>query len=213
MNNGLDFALPRLYAITDTQLSGLSHTAQVAALCAGGAKLVQLRAKGLSAEEFARDARQALQIARQHQARIIINDRVDVALAVGADGVHLGQDDLPVEQARRLLGKTAIIGLSTHNLDQALTATSQPIDYLAVGPIFATVTKSDTEAVVGLDGLRVIRARTLPTPMVAIGGIQASNAADVLGAGADSVAIISSLVGDSSAIERRTAQFLQAISH
>jgi thiamine-phosphate pyrophosphorylase len=184
------FQLPRVYPLTDVQLSGLSHAEQVRLLTLGGASLIQLREKGMPALEFYEQARTAKRSAVQ----LIINDRVDIALAAGADGVHLGQDDLPPEAARKLLGPRAIIGYSTHNVDQAISATKLPIDYLAIGPIFSTTTKSDTAPVLGLEGLRAVRLAIGEFPLVAIGGITVGNARAVIAAGADSVAVISALL-------------------
>ncbi len=184
------FQLPRIYPLTDVQLSGLSHAEQVRLLSFGGASLIQLREKRMPALEFYEQARAA----QQYGVQLIINDRVDIALATSADGVHLGQDDLPPEAARKLLGPQAIIGYSTHNVDQAISATKLPIDYLAIGPIFSTTTKSDTAQVLGLDGLRAVRAAVGGFPLVAIGGISLNNARDVIDAGADSVAVISALL-------------------
>jgi thiamine-phosphate pyrophosphorylase len=140
---------------------------------------------------------------------LIINDRVDVALAVGAQGVHLGQDDMPPEAARKLLGPNAVIGYSTHNIEQAIAAAKLPIDYLAIGPIFATTTKSDTAPVLGLHGLRAVREAIGAFPLVAIGGISHANAREVIGAGADSVAVIGALLSDSRRIPEATASLLQ----
>ncbi len=184
------FQLPRVYPLTDVQLSGLSHAEQVRLLSFGGASLIQLREKRMPALEFYEQARAA----QQYGVQLIINDRVDIALATSADGVHLGQDDLSPEVARKLLGPQAIIGYSTHNVDQAISATKLPIDYLAIGPIFSTTTKSDTAQVLGLDGLRDARAAVGGFPLVAIGGISLNNARDVIDAGADSVAVISALL-------------------
>src|SRR5262245_61033014 len=148
------FILPRVYALTDVRLSGLSHAEQVELLSDGGATLIQLREKEMPAREFYEQARAAVAVAVRRGVRLIVNDRVDVALAVGADGVHLGQDDMPPEAARALLGPEAVIGYSTHNIEQAIAAIKLPIDYLAIGPIFATTTKTDTAPVLGLEGLR-----------------------------------------------------------
>ncbi|HKN82388.1 MAG TPA: thiamine phosphate synthase, partial [Pyrinomonadaceae bacterium] len=165
------FRLPRVYPLTDVQLSGLSHAEQVRLLSAGGASVIQLREKRLPPVDFYEQAKAAMEVAKQRGVQLIVNDRVDVALAIGAHGVHLGQDDMPPEAARRLLGPDAIIGYSTHNLEQALAALKQPIDYIAIGPIFETSTKSDTFPVLGLEGLRAVRAVTRDLPLVAIGGI------------------------------------------
>ena len=186
-------SLPRVYAITDVQLSGLSHAEQVRLLSLGGASLIQLREKRMPALDFFEQAKAA----QQHGVQLIINDRVDIALATGAAGVHLGQDDLPPDAARTLLGPRAIIGYSTHNVDQAISAIKLPIDYLAIGPIFSTSTKTDTAPVLGLEGLRAVRQAIGEFPLVAIGGITEANAREVIDAGADSVAVISALLSGS----------------
>jgi len=147
-------------------------------------------------------------VARQFGVRIIINDRVDVALAVEADGVHLGQDDMPPRAARLLLGEESLIGLSTHNLQQAIDAAAEPVDYLALGPIFTTSSKSDTAPPVGLDGLTSVRQAIGRKPLVAIGGITVCNAQAVLRAGADSLAVISALFEDSNQISNTVQAFL-----
>jgi len=201
--------LPRVYALTDVGLSGLSHAEQVELLSAGGATLVQLREKGMPAREFYEQAKAAVDVAVQRGVQLIINDRVDVALAVGAHGVHLGQDDMPPEAARKLLGPNAVIGYSSHNIEQAIAATKLPIDYLAIGPIFATTTKSDTAPVLGLEGLRAVRQAIGSIPLVAIGGITSANAAGVIAAGADSVAMISALLSNSHRISEATRSLLQ----
>src|SRR2546423_451589 len=123
------FALPKLYPITDAQLTDCTHAEQVARLCDGGARFIQLREKHASPREFYAAAAAALQVARARGARLIINDRADIALALAADGVHLGQDDLDPTAARRLLGPHAVIGYSTHNLEQARAAARLPVDY------------------------------------------------------------------------------------
>ena len=154
--------LPRVYPLTDVQLSSLSHADQVHLLSLGGASFIQLRDKQAAALQFYQEARAAVAVAVRNGVQLIINDRVDIALAVGAHGVHLGQDDIPPEAARTLLGREAIIGYSTHNIDQAQKALNLPIDYLAVGPIFKTSTKTDTSPTLGLDGLRAVRRVTAP---------------------------------------------------
>jgi thiamine-phosphate pyrophosphorylase len=186
------FQLPRVYPITDVQLSGLSHAEQVRLLSLGGATLIQLREKRMPALEFYEQA----EAAQQPGVQLIINDRVDIALAIGASGVHLGQDDMPPEAARKLLGPRAIIGYSTHNVDQAISSIKLPIDYVAIGPIFSTTTKSDTAPVVGLEGLRAVRHAIGEFPLIAIGGITHANAREVIDAGADSVAVISALLSE-----------------
>jgi thiamine-phosphate pyrophosphorylase len=200
--------LPRIYPLTDPQLSGLSHAEQVKRLIAGGARFIQLRDKNSSPRDFYHQAAAALQIARDSDVRLIINDRVDIALALKADGVHLGQTDLPVEGARRLLGEGAIIGLSTHNLEQAEIATTLPVDYVAFGPVFSTVTKLNPDPTVGLGSLRRIRSVVGNLPLVAIGGINSTSVKEVLGNGADAVAVISCLVSESALIEENTRSLL-----
>jgi thiamine-phosphate pyrophosphorylase len=202
----MPFSLPKIYPITDTRLSGLTHAEQVERLAEGGATLVQLRDKTASPRDFYDAALLAMEVARRLQVQIVINDRVDIAIAVGADGVHLGQQDLPPERARRLMGDHRIIGYSTHSLEQALGADSAPVDYVAIGPVFQTGTKENPDPVVGLDGVREVRAR-VSKPLVAIGGITAGRARQVIEAGATSLAIISDLYSTDS-IARRFRELL-----
>ncbi|HVF48185.1 MAG TPA: thiamine phosphate synthase [Pyrinomonadaceae bacterium] len=190
----MNFVPPRIYPITDAPRSGLSHRAQAERLIAGGARLIQLRDKSLTSQDFYEDAVETIAYARQHAVRVIINDRVDIALYSRADGVHLGQDDLPPEEARRMLGSDAIIGYSTHSIEQAMTATRLPIDYIAIGPIFPTRSKQDPDAAVGLNGLKDVRKAVDNIPLVAIGGINPGNLRSVFDAGANSAAMISALL-------------------
>lgn|SRR5829696_1058148 len=205
------FRLPRVYPLTDVQLSGLSHAEQVRLLSLGSATLVQLREKQMPPKEFYEEARAAVAVAAQCGVQLIINDRVDVALAVGASGVHLGQDDMPAEAARNLLGAEALVGFSTHNVEQAIQASQLPIDYLAIGPIFMTTTKSDTAPVLGLEGLRAVRQAIGAFPLVAIGGINSANVRDVIQAGADSVAVISAILGHSDRITELTQTLFHSL--
>ena len=205
------FQLPQVYPLTDVQLSGLSHAEQVRLLSLGGATLVQLREKQMSPKEFYEQARAAVAAAAQCGVQLIVNDRVDIALAVGVNGVHLGQDDLSPEAARKLLGEKAIVGYSTHNVEQAIQASKLPIDYLAIGPIFATATKSDTAPVLGLEGLRAVRRAIGDFPLIAIGGITAANAPDVIAAGADSVAVISAILAHPERITEATQTLLDSL--
>jgi len=205
-------SIPRLYPITDTELSGLSHEEQVKRLVAGGARLIQLREKRMNAGAFYEAARPAVEIGRRYGARILINDRVDVCLAVGADGVHLGQDDLHPVEARRLLGAQAIIGYSTHSVEQALEALAFPIDYLAIGPIFSTTSKENPDPEVGLQGLQKVRATVGRLPLIAIGGITEALAPQVIDSGADSVAMISGLLVPSTLLTPRTKQLLRTLT-
>ena len=204
----MKFQLPRIYPITDRSISGLSHLEQVRRLVEGGATFIQLRDKHASGGEFYDAALEVVRFARERGIRIIINDRVDVALASGAYGVHLGQDDLPPKEARRLLGPDAIVGYSTHSFEQARKALQFPVDYLAIGPLFSTSTKDKPDPTVGLDGLSAVRSVTSGIPLVAIGGISRESATNVLQAGADSVAIISALVSEPNEITARMKQLL-----
>ena len=186
--------LPKIYPITDVSLSGLSHAEQVRRLIDGGATFIQLREKHASPREFFEAAKPAVELAHAANVRIIINDRVDIARALAADGVHLGQDDLPPNAARQILGSEAIIGYSTHSVEQAIQAAKFDIDYIAIGPVFETTTKENPDPVVGLRGLTDVKKQIGTIPLVAIGGINLDNINKVFSAGADSSALISALV-------------------
>ena len=173
--------------------------------------LVQLREKILSPLEFYIEAAAAMRVARERGIKIIINDRVDIALALQADGVHLGQDDLPPEAARRVLGPDAIIGFSTHDPEQARLATQMPVDYIAVGPIFATTTKRAPDPSVGLNGLRIVRQAVGTVPLVAIGGITLENSQEVLDAGADAIAVVRNLWIPSGQAAQQTKRLLHRL--
>ena len=209
----MNITLPKLYAITDRRLSGISHLEQVKRLVDGGAKLIQLREKDLLPGEWIDDARRSLQYCRIHGVTLIVNDRVDLALVIDADGVHLGQTDIPVEAARRLLDADSIIGLSTHTLAQASLAITQRVDYIAFGPVFPTSTKVDTDPVVGLELLSDICRIAGSIPVVAIGGINRTNVDSVISAGAASVAVISDLISDPSNIAAHTREFIAKLSN
>lgn len=183
----------RLYPLTDRETSGLSHEQQVSHLSKLGVTLIQLREKSLSSREFYLDAEDALRTARKLNIKVIINDRVDIALALKADGVHLGQEDLDPEVARRLLGAGAIVGISTHSLEQAQIASKMPVDYVAIGPIFSTATKKSSNPTLGLEGIRLVKSVIGDLPLVAIGGITALSQEQVLNSGADCVAVINDL--------------------
>jgi thiamine-phosphate pyrophosphorylase len=200
----------RFYPLTDRNASGLSHADQLLLLSHSGATLVQLRDKTASPLDFYAQAESALRIARERGLKIIINDRVDIALVLNADGVHLGQDDLPPDAARRILGPKAIIGFSTHDPSQALAATQMPIDYIAIGPIFATATKEESDQPVGLDGLRLVRQAVGNIPLVAIGGITVENSRSVLNAGAAAVAVISDIWKPSGHAKTQVERFLES---
>jgi thiamine-phosphate pyrophosphorylase len=183
-----------LYAILDTSFCrDRSPITILSELLKGGAKIVQLRAKELPSGEFFVLAKEARQLTREAGATFIVNDRADIALACAADGVHLGQDDLPLAAARKILGKDKIIGISTHDLTQAREAEAGGADYIGFGPIFGSTTKDTGYTTRGLDMLREIR-QAVKLPIVAIGGITEQNVAEVWNAGADAAAIISDLM-------------------
>ena len=188
------FHLPPVYAILDPdQTKGRDPGKVLEALLDGGARIVQLRVKALSPRDFLELARVAKEKVQESECRLIVNDRVDIALACGADGVHLGQADLPLAAARRLMGDK-IVGISTHNEEQAREAEDGGADYIGFGPLFGTSTKETGYAPRRTDMLRVIR-HAVKIPIVAIGGIKEDNVTQVWEAGADSAAIISDILG------------------
>jgi thiamine-phosphate pyrophosphorylase len=177
-------------------------------MIAGGASFIQLREKTAPSGEFYEAGVEVMRFARRSNVRIIINDRVDIALAVGAHGVHLGQTDLPPDRARKLLGPEAIIGFSTHTVEQAREARRYPVDYLALGPIFPTATKKDHEPIVGFEVLKEVRTIIEDFPLVAIGGVARNNMRQVLAAGADSVAVIRDILSEPELITGRIHELL-----
>jgi thiamine-phosphate pyrophosphorylase len=183
-----------LYTIADTlgrpELSFVKLTEKI---LAGGARLIQLRVKDLPTHEYLHIAKEARALTRRRGALLIINDRVDVALAAEADGVHLGQEDLPLHAARKILGEKSIIGVSTHDEEQALAAEQGGADYIGFGPMFGTGTKETGYTPRGLEQLRIIRS-LVKLPIVAIGGITVERAPLALAAGANAVAMISNIV-------------------
>ncbi|TKB06943.1 thiamine phosphate synthase [Desulforhopalus sp. IMCC35007] len=183
-----------LYLVTDRGLScGRSLVEVVAAAIEGGVSCVQLREKNCSTRTFIEEAMALQNLLRPKSIPLIINDRIDVAMAVGADGVHLGQDDMPLGDARRILGEQVIIGISVESVADARRAAAGGADYLGVSPVFATPTKTDTAEPLGLEGLRAIR-KTVDLPLVAIGGVNVQNCASVIAAGADGLAVVSAIV-------------------
>lgn len=182
-----------LCLVTDRGLCGNRPLADIVRQAVqGGIASVQLREKDLSTRAFVEEAAQIKALLTPAAIPLIINDRVDVALAVGAEGVHVGQNDMPCELVRRLMGPTAIIGLSVETWEDVERAQDQPVDYLGVSPIFATPTKTDTKGAWGLTGLARIKAYSRH-PLVAIGGLNAANIADVVRAGADGIAVVSAI--------------------
>jgi thiamine-phosphate pyrophosphorylase len=183
-----------LYAILDRSVAGGRGLPELLeAILKGGARLVQLREKTLPLVELLPLAQRLARQCREARALFIVNDRADVALAAGADGLHVGQEDLPAGRARALLRPGMILGVSTHDPEQARRAVADGADYVAVGAIFPTTTKPSFE-LVGPELIRRVRSQ-IPVPLVGIGGITADNAATVLAAGADAVAVISALCG------------------
>lgn len=205
--------LPRLYAIVDPLTTGRDPVTLGCDLLTGGARLLQLRLKGASPAELLAVARRLRAHTRARGALLIINDHPDVARAVGADGVHLGQEDVPVAVARRLLGPEALVGLSTHDLDEARAALATDADYLGVGPVFTTTSKANALPARGPALVASVR-RLTDRPLVAIGGITADTGAALLAAGADSVALIGALVtaADVPLATRRTLERLSSVS-
>lgn len=189
--NQVDYSL---YLVTDRSLSlGRSTEEIVNSAIKGGVSCVQLREKELYTRDFIRKARVLNRLLISADIPLIINDRVDVALAVDAAGVHLGQSDMKVEDARRLLGDNKIIGISAECIEDATNAEKQGADYIGISPVFATPTKTDTASPLGLRGIKEIR-RKVALPLVAIGGINTENCAEVIQAGADGVAVVSAIV-------------------
>jgi thiamine-phosphate pyrophosphorylase len=195
--------LPHLYAIVDAGLVP-DVVAFAGELAAAGVRLIQYRNKQGSARQMLTHARELRRVLPEN-VQLIINDRADLCLAAGSNGVHIGQDDLSVEGARRVCAVPLIIGVSTHDLEQVALANDSSADYIAIGPVFATHTKQNPDPVVGLEGVRAARAMTRK-PLVAIGGITHENCREVIAAGADSVAVISVLVQQ----PRRAAEELLA---
>ena len=188
--------IPRLYCIVDASCFSNSSDLVLFAqeLVAGGCTLLQYRNKSGNARVM---LDQAMKLKRQlgDSVRLIMNDRADLCLAAGCDGVHVGQDDLSPESVRRIIGPDRILGVSTHNPEQLREADRTSADYLAIGPVFTTTSKERPDPVVGLEGVRKARAST-KKPLVAIGGITRATAGSVIEAGADSVAVISDLLRD-----------------
>jgi thiamine-phosphate pyrophosphorylase len=197
--------LPRVYPILDTealQTRGISTETAAAAFLDGGASLLQIRHKSHWSRDAFESAKRVARLCLEHGATLIVNDRADIALLLEA-GLHIGQDDLPPRDARKLMGPDAIIGFSSHNVPQLCAAGGEPVDYVALGPVFGTASKRNPDPVVGVEEVRRCRA-LLDKPLVAIGGITTENAVDVLHAGADSLAVIAGLIPDAA-----TAQSLR----
>lgn len=196
-----------LYLISDRDVACLPHSKIAKAVLAAGVRTIQLREKHLSKKDIYSEAVLIRALTRSHNAAFIINDYIDIALAVDADGVHLGQDDMPMKEARRILGRKKIIGISTHSVKQAVMAEEEGADYIGFGPIFHTTTK-DAGRPKGLKMLEEV-SRNVSIPIVAIGGITHETASKSLSSGADALAVGSAILrGD---IKKNIAIFLSAI--
>jgi len=198
-----------LYIVTDSALCRLPEEAMVAAALRGGAEVIQYREKDASTRAMVATARKLRELSIAHGAMLIVNDRIDVALAAEADGVHLGQDDMPYEAARGLLGEKAIIGITAHTVEEAFEAQQMGADYVGLSPIFPTATKADAGPAAGLAFVEET-GQSIRIPKVAIGGINETNMKEVLAAGADCVAMISAVV-KSADIEGTVRRILEDI--
>ena len=186
---------PRVYPILDTETlaqHGIALETAAAALLEGGAGILQVRQKGHWTRELFESARRVACLCREAGAVLVVNDRADFAMLLEG-GLHIGQEDLAPRDARKLIGPDALLGFSSHNLEQLSAAGGEPVDYVALGPVYPTSSKHNPDPVVGVDEVRRLRP-LIEKPLVAIGGITRANAAGVLNAGADSVAVISDLV-------------------
>lgn len=183
-----------LYLVTDRSLSlGRPLMEVVEQAVAGGVTMVQLREKEASSLEFYNLAVRLKALLQPHSVPLIINDRLDIALACDADGLHIGQSDMPYDVARRLLGKDKIIGLSVESVQDAIDANNLYVDYIGISPVFGTQTKTDTAMALGIDGVREI-TRICKHPAVGIGGLNATNAAEIIRAGADGISVVSAIM-------------------
>ena len=206
--------LPRLYVILDAALITSPERHCALSLAEAGVRLLQYRNKSAPARQYLESSRKLAEALRPKGVTFFVNDRPDVAFLAGASGVHVGQDDLDVEQARRVVGSDKLVGVSTHNLEQFQRATASSADYIAVGPVFTTSSKANPDPVVGVNFIRNVRSLT-DKPIVAIGGITLERAAAVIEAGADSVAVISGIFSAPNPAEqaRQYLETLEAAKH
>lgn len=199
-----------LYLVTDRTLAKDRNLGDIiSAAISGGVSCVQLREKECSTREFILQASLLRDILQPKRIPLIINDRVDVALAVGAEGVHLGQKDMRIQDARRLLGKEVIIGISAESTADAIQAEQDGADYIGISPVFSTETKTDTAEPLGLKGIEEIR-KAVDIPLVGIGGINISNCTEVIRAGADGIAVVSAIIAAQSP-ETAARELCQAV--
>lgn len=203
------FSISGLYLITDRTISGMDHEETAVMALKGGVKILQMREKEMSRDELLKVSLRMREQTRKWGAILIINDYVDIARESDADGVHLGQENFPIEDARRMLGPDKIIGISTHNINEATDAQSRGADYIGLGPIFPTETKKTVPAL-GTEIIRVVKKKVI-IPVVAIGGININNLSEVIEAGADAVAVISAIAG-SRDITEEVKRFIEKIA-
>jgi thiamine-phosphate pyrophosphorylase len=202
----------RLCLIADTEAAGdRSLVSIIREAVEAGATLVQVRGKKLSTRQFLNLALAASEFLKSRDIPLIINDRIDIALACDADGVHLGQEDLPLPFARKILGEKRLIGISVNTIKEAEEAEAKGASYLGVGPIYDTSSKEELRTILHLEGLRNIRKK-VKIPILAVGGIQAENARDIISSGADGIAVISALMA-SNDIAKATRRLLQAVGN
>ena len=202
-----------LYFVTDRSLCGNKPLEEVVIQAVkGGAAYVQLREKDVSTRFFVEEAKRIKILLEQYRVPLIINDRVDIALACGAEGVHIGQEDMPYEIVRKLMGQKAIIGLSVETWEDVKASQKMDVNYIGVSPVFSTPTKTDTKGAWGLEGLAKIKAFSRH-PLVAIGGINESNVREVVKAGADCIAVVSAICASphSEAAARRINKMINLI--
>ena len=199
-----------LYFITDSRLTKKTVIDDVKSAVKGGVKLVQYREKDLSTKQMVAQAKEIKKICRKNNVLFIVNDRIDIALAAGADGVHIGQDDMPYETARKLLGNKKIIGVTAHNLKESIYAEKKGADYIGLSPIFHTSTKADAGKACGTGMIKDVIKRA-KIPVVAIGGINEFNIDEVLKSGAKNAAIISAIVSKDD-VEGAVMQFARKIA-
>jgi thiamine-phosphate pyrophosphorylase len=206
--------LPRLYVILDAALLTIPETECAQKLANAGVRLLQYRNKSASARELFFSSQKLASLLAPLGVSFVVNDRADVAALAGADGVHVGQEDLGVEEARHVMGPEKIVGLSTHDLEQFHYAAASSANYIAVGPVFSTATKANPDPVVGTEFLRKVRLLT-DKPIVAIGGVTLERAAAIIDAGADSVAVISDILRapDPGQRARQYIELLEATNH
>ena len=201
-----------LYLVTDTNICSREKLVSVTeAAIKGGVTLVQLREKDISTREFFAEALELKKLCKHYNVPLLINDRIDIALAVDADGIHIGQSDMPLKVSRKILGPNKIIGLSAGNVNQAVEAVSDGADYLGVGAVFPTSTKKDASNV-GIEMLKQVR-KSVDIPIVGIGGINPDNISQLYGSGIEGVAVVSCIMGsdDPYAVSKQLSQMVKEL--